>query len=86
MRFIFGLNDNGVKPRPTYEEFINFVEYLVKILARSAIVARGSPLLTQLDGIAMMNLEELERIEIIERCRELCSDRFLRILGPLLNC
>ena len=64
---IFGINYNGVKPRPTYEEFINFVDYPVKFLDRSASFARDLPLLTQLEGAGMMESEELERREIIER-------------------
>ena len=28
---IYGINYNGVKPRPTFEELINFVDYPVDI-------------------------------------------------------
>ena len=44
--------------------------YIVKFLDRSAIFARDAPLLTQLDGIGMLELDELERREIIERHKE----------------
>ena len=60
---ISGVNYNGVKPRPTYEEIINFEDYLVKYPDRTATFIRDSPLLTQLDGIGMMEMEEMERRE-----------------------
>ena len=62
----YGINYNGVKPRPTHEEFINFVDDLVKLFDRSATFATDSPLLTQLDGMCTMELEALERREIVE--------------------
>ena len=55
---IYGINYNGVKPRPTFEEFINFVDYPVNYPDRSATFTRESPLLTQFDGIGMMELQE----------------------------
>ena len=61
MPFIFKINDNGVKFRPTYEELINFEDYLVAYPDRSATFARNSPLLIQLDCIGMMELEEQQR-------------------------
>ena len=33
---IFGINYNGVNPRPTYEELINFVDFPIKYLDRTA--------------------------------------------------
>ena len=33
---IYGINYNGVKPRPTFEELINCVDYPVKYPDRSA--------------------------------------------------
>ena len=63
---IFRINYNGVNPRLTYEELINVVDYPVKIPARSATCARDSPWRTQLDGIGMMDLEELGRRETIK--------------------
>ena len=64
---IYGINYNGVNPRPTYEELFDFVDYPVKFPDRTATFIRVSPLLTQLDGIGMTDLEELERRELIER-------------------
>ena len=61
MHDIYGINYTGLKPRPTYAKLINFEDYLVKYLATSATFARDSPLLTQYDGIGMMELEEQER-------------------------
>ena len=58
---IYGINYNGVKPRPTFEEFINCVDYPVKYPDRSATFTRDSPLLTQFDGIGMMELQEQEQ-------------------------
>ena len=49
---------------------VNVLDYPVKCLDRFATFARDSPLLTQLDGIGMMELEELERRDIIERHQE----------------
>ena len=67
---IFGINYNGVNPRPTYEELINFVDYPIKYPDRTATFTRDSPLLTQLDGVGMMELEEMERNEKIERYKD----------------
>ena len=67
---IFGINYNGVKPRPTFEELINFEDYPIKYPDRTATFTRDSPLLTQLDGIGMMELEEMERNEKIERYKD----------------
>ena len=67
---IFGIKYNGVTPSPTYKEFISFVDYPVKFPDRSATRARDSPLLTQLDGTGMMELEKLERRGVIERHKE----------------
>ena len=67
---IYGINYNGVKPRPTVEERFNFVDYPVKYPARSATFTRDSPLLTQFDGIGMMELQEQEQREIAERQKD----------------
>ncbi|MFM7985360.1 MAG: hypothetical protein ACKPKO_39210, partial [Candidatus Fonsibacter sp.] len=67
---IYGINFNGVNPRPTYEELINFVDYPIKYPDRTATFTRDSPLLTQLYGIGMMELEEMERNEKIERYKD----------------
>ena len=63
---IYGINYNGVNPRPTYEELFNFVDYPVKFPDRTATFIRVSPLLTQLDGTGMVEMEELERKEKVE--------------------
>ena len=67
---ISGFNYNGVKPRPTYEELINFKDCPIKYHDRTATFTRDSPLLTQLHGIGMMELEEMERNEKIERYKD----------------
>ena len=67
---IYGINYNGVKPRPTFEELINFVDYPVKYPDRSATFSRDSPLLTQFDGMGMMELQEQEQRELVERQKE----------------
>ena len=66
MTDIYGISYNGVKPRPTYEELINFEDYPITYPDRTATFTRDSPLLTQLDGIGMMELEEMERNAKIE--------------------
>ncbi|MFM7990467.1 MAG: hypothetical protein ACKPKO_65230, partial [Candidatus Fonsibacter sp.] len=67
---IYGINYNGVNPRPTYEELINFEDYPIRYLDRTATFTRDSPLLTQLDGIGMMELEAMERNDKIERYKD----------------
>ena len=64
---ILGINYTGLKPRPIYEELIIFVDYPVKFPDRTATWTRYSPLLTQLYGIGMMEMEELGRREKVER-------------------
>ena len=64
---IFGINNNGVEPRPTYQELINFADYPVKYPDKSATCTRDLPLLNQFDVIGMMELEEQERRDIIDR-------------------
>jgi hypothetical protein len=60
----------ALKPKPAYEELINFVDYPVKYPDRTATWTRDSPMLTQLDGIGMMEMEELERRKKVERYEE----------------
>ena len=67
---MYGINYNGVKPRPTFEEPINCVDYPVKNPDRSATFTRESPLLTQFDGIGMMELQEQDQREIAERHKD----------------
>ena len=70
MTDIYGITYTGLKTRPTYEELINFKPYPVKYPDRSATFTRTSPLLSHFDGIGMMELEEQERREIVERQKE----------------
>ena len=58
---ICGINYNGVKPRPAYEELIIFEDSPVKYPDRSATFTIDSPLLTQFYGIGMMELQEQEQ-------------------------
>ena len=58
---IYGINYARVKPRPTYAELINFEDYPVKYPDKSATFTRDSQLLTQFDGLGMMELEEHRR-------------------------
>ena len=58
---VYGINYNGVKPRPTYTKFITFVDYPVKYPDRSASFTRDSPLLTQFAGIGVIELQEQEQ-------------------------
>ena len=67
---IFGMNYNGVQPRPTYDELINFVDYPVKHPDKSATYTRDSPLLNQFDGICMLGMEAQARRDIIGRQHE----------------
>ena len=64
------MNYNGVAPRPTFDEFIKFVEYPIRYLDRTATFIRDSPLLTLLDWIGMMELEEQHCREMVERQTE----------------
>ena len=70
MHDTYGINDNGVKPRTTCEELVNCVDYPIKYPDRTATCIRDSPLLTQLDGIGMIELEEQQRREKVERQKE----------------
>ena len=67
---IYGINYNGVKPRPTYEELINVEDYPAKYPDRSATFSRDSPLPTQFDGMGMMELQEQEQRLLVERQHE----------------
>ena len=58
---IYAINYDGVKPRPTDGELINLNVYPFKYHDRSATFTRDSPLLTQFDGIGMMELQEQEQ-------------------------
>ena len=67
---IYGTNYNEFKPRPTFEKLINCEDYPVKYPDRSGTVTSESPLLTQFDGIGVMELQEQEQREIAERHKE----------------
>ena len=70
MANIYGINYKGHKPRPTFEELVHLEDYPVAYPDRSTTFTRNSPLLTQLDGIGMMELQEQQRREMIERQKE----------------
>ena len=67
---IYGINYNGVKPRPTVEELIYLEAYPVKYPDRPATFPRDSPLLTQFDGMGMMELQDQEQREVVETQQE----------------
>ena len=67
---IYGINYNGVKPRPTLGELINIEAYPVKYPDRSATFSIESPLLTQFRGMGMMELHEQEQRELVEMQKE----------------
>ena len=81
---ISGINYNGVRPRPTYEELINFEDYPIKYPDRTATFIRDSPLLTQLDGLGMMELEEMEQ-KNLKDIKMTLSDRSHRTQDSLLK-
>ena len=58
---IYGINYNEVKPRPTFEELINFVDYPVKYPDRSATFTSESPLLTYFIGKRYDGIPEAKR-------------------------
>ena len=57
---IYRINSKGLKPRPTFFQLINFEDYRVAYPDRSTTFTRNSPLLPQLDGIGMMELDNSE--------------------------
>ena len=67
---IYGINYNGVKPRPIFEELIKIEAYPVKYPDRPATFSRDTPLLIQFDGMGMMELQEQEQRELVERQKE----------------
>ena len=74
---ICGINYNGVEPRPTFDKLINFEAYPVKYPDRPATFSRDSPLLTQFDGMGIMELLEQEQRKIAERqkmIRQMAAD------------
>ena len=65
-----GINFNGVEPRHTFEEVITFFDYPIRFLDRAVPFTKDLALLTQLGGIGMMELEERQRREMVERQKE----------------
>ena len=70
MEGIYGINYDGVKKRPTFEELIDYKEPKITYPDRSALFTRESPLMTQFDNIGAMELEDQQRREVRERMRE----------------
>ena len=70
MEGIYGINYDGVKKRPTFEELIDYKEPKITYPDRSALFTRESPLMTQFDNIGAMELEDQQRREMRERMRE----------------
>ena len=70
MEAIYGINYDGVKKRPTFEELIDYKEPKITYPDRSALFTRESPLMTQFDNIGAMELEDQQRREVRERMRE----------------
>ena len=70
MEAIYGINYDGVKKRPTFEELIDYKEPKITYPDRSALFTRESPLMTQFDNIGAMELEDQQRREMRERMRE----------------
>ena len=67
MHDIDGMIYNRVTLCPTFQEPVMCEYYLAKYPDRSATFTRCYSLLTRVDGIGMMLLEEQERREIVER-------------------
>ena len=70
MEGIYGINYDGVKKRPTFEELIDYKEPKITYPDRSALFTRESPLMTQFDNIGAMELEDQQRREMRERMKE----------------
>ena len=70
MNTIYGINLEGLKPRPTYEELLNTKDVKIKHIDRSATLLRNHPLMTQVDYIGAFELEDQQRREIIQRQKE----------------
>ena len=64
-----GFRYNGVKPRPTYKEVINLVDFTIKYVDGAATLQSDSTVLIQLVRIRMLELEEEQCREMIERRR-----------------
>ena len=67
---LYGINYNGVSKPPTLEELIIYGDLKAKYHDRTVAISRESPYLAQLDGIGMVECEEQQRSEIIERHKE----------------
>ena len=60
----YGINYNGIKPRPTYAELINVVDYPMTFPETSDASTQGSPIMNTLDGTKMMALATQHRKHI----------------------
>jgi hypothetical protein len=68
------INYRGLRPRPTYEEKINYLQNtqdIIKYPNRLAKQIRNSPYLTQLDGVGQSVLEEQQLNRIKEEEKQL---------------
>lgn len=70
MEGIYGINYDGVKKRPTFEELIDYKEPKITYPDRSALFTRESPLMTQFDNLGAMELEDQQKREMRERMKE----------------
>ena len=52
---VYVINYTGLKPRPTCDQLIYLEDYPAKYPDRSATCTRDSPLLTQFNGVGMIN-------------------------------
>ena len=67
---IYGINYDGLKKRPTFEELIDYKEPKITYPDRSALFTRESPLMTQFDNLGAMELEDQQKREMRERMKE----------------
>ena len=67
---IYGINYDGLKKRPTFEELVDYKEPTITYPDRSALFTRESPLMTQFDNLGAMELEDQQSREMRERMKE----------------
>ena len=71
MHGICVIDDNGVEPRPTYEDLSKFVVLPCQFACQICdLLLDSPPLPIQLDGIGITEFEEVDRREIIKRHKE----------------
>ena len=61
---------NDVKLRLRYKDLVNFARYPITYPDRTTTFAKHPPLLTQLGGMGMMELESERRREMVERQKD----------------